>query len=378
MVTITRTRPSRVGAATTPLLLLHGIHLNDYRGLDSGFYPGGFKWAAEHRWGGEVFNFKPEGGRCYGHVEVLDHSIHVEHLGTTPDAEAIDGVLVVWTAPDPTPRRGRIVVGWYRNATVHRWRQHPEGSLKCARTFRDPKTGERHVFSYQVEAAEEDCTLLPPEERVLWIPPRRQGDKGIPGQSPVYFPERQTAPAGPEIARRIRRFIETGEALSLAEAVSSPPARPRGSHQPDPERRKEIEKAAVKLVRGHFDGLGYDLQTVESENCGYDLLATRGDAVLCIEVKGRSGAEVAADFTFNEFDKIKLEQKGKFEDGSYRICIVTDALNENGGATLHHFWCVQPTAEEKARGATLQWRNVNGPGVLRFTAREAARGAVED
>jgi hypothetical protein len=58
-----------------PLVMLHGIHLNDYEGSLDGFYAGGFKWAAENRWGGEVLNFRPTSGRCYGHVEVLENSI---------------------------------------------------------------------------------------------------------------------------------------------------------------------------------------------------------------------------------------------------------------------------------------------------------------
>ncbi|GBR01194.1 protein NO VEIN domain-containing protein [Asaia lannensis] len=324
-----------------PLIVLHGIHLNNYDGSLEGFYAGGFKWAAENGWGGEVLNFKPTFGRCFGHVEVLEKSLHIEKLGTTPTSDSIDNVLVVWTAPDPSPRRGRIVVGWYYNATVYRDRQQPKGALRQARTYHDPYSHESHTLSFQVEADEKDCKLLAPEERVLWIPPRKKGDKGIPGQSPVYFPELQTE-VGPEIARRIRHFIETGKALPLAEAVSPKSGSKGHRFQPDPEKRKEIEDAAMRIVTEHFKVLGYNVDDVSIENRGYDLVAVQGDATLCIEVKGRSGSAVVADFTFNEFDKIRLEQRGKFLDGSYRICIVTDALGERGSQKLHHFWCVTP------------------------------------
>lgn len=46
-----------------PMVVLHSIHLNDYDGSLEGFYAGGFKWAAEHGWGGEVLNFRPTSGR---------------------------------------------------------------------------------------------------------------------------------------------------------------------------------------------------------------------------------------------------------------------------------------------------------------------------
>lgn len=358
-----------------PLVVLHGIHLNDYDGSLEGFYAGGFKWAAEHGWGGEVLNFRPTSGRCYGHVEVLENSIHIEKLGTTPTSEAIDNVLVVWTAPDPSPRRGRVVVGWYDNATVYRDRQQPKGALKRARTYRDPYSRERHTLSFQVEADEKVCRLLAPEERVLWIPPRKKGDKGIPGQSPVYFPERQ-AEVGPEIARRIRHFIETGKALPLAEAVSPKSGSKGNRFQLDPERRKEIEDTAMRIVTGHFEALGYDVDDVSATKLGYDLVAVQGDATLCIEVKGRSGSEVVADFTLNEFAKIRLEERGKFLEGSYRICIVTDALGERASPKLHHFWCVTPPDAVKAASRQRAWQNIDGEGTLELTPREAAQGRM--
>ncbi|WP_296104755.1 DUF3883 domain-containing protein [uncultured Agrobacterium sp.] len=357
------------------IIFLHGIYLNTYRGTLDGFYPGGFKWAAENGWGGEVFNFQPVAGRCYGHVEVLDHSIHIEKLGTSLDSPSIDDVLVVWTAPDPSPRRGRLVVGWYRHATVHRDRQNPTGALRKARTFVPPAPHERRPLSYQVEAAEQHCTLLAPEERVLWIPPRKKGKKGIPGQSPVYFPMSQKV-VGPEIADRVRRFIETGEALSLEEVVRGKHSSKRGRHQPDPERRKEIEDEAMGFVTRHFQGLNFQVDDVSLKNLGYDLCARKGDVTLCIEVKGRSGRHVTADFTFNEFDKIRLEERGKFGDGSYRICIVTDVLNEGIGARLHHFWYVAPTAVQKARGVKPAWRNIENDQILELLPREAAQARL--
>lgn len=357
------------------LIILHGIYLSAYDGTLKGFYPGGFKWAAEHGWGGEVLNFKPAFGRCYGYVETLERSVHIEKLGASQNSTSINDVTVVWTAPDPSPRRGRIVVGWYLKATLYRNRQQPDGTLKHARTFLEPISQEHHTLSFQVEALQKNCILLAPEERVLWIPPRKKGDKGIPGQSPVYFPDLQTT-VGPEIARRIRLFINTGEALSLADTVAPKRMQGSGRHEPDPERRKKIETASMNFVINHFEAMNYVVKDVSEKNVGYDLIATKGDTTLCIEVKGRSGTEITADFTFNEFDKIRLEECGKFNDGSYRICIVTDALNEESKIKLHHFWHVNPTPVEKARGVQPAWQNIDGIGILEMFPREAAQGRL--
>lgn len=179
-----------------------------------------------------------------------------------------------------------------------------------------------------------------------------------------------------KIADRIRHFVDTNEALSIAEVISATPPRSRGTYQPDPERRKEVEDTAMKIVEYHFKKLKYRVQLVPELNLGYDIIATQADSVLCVEVKGRSDTTVIADFTFNEFDKIKLEQKGKFTDGSCRIYIVTDALNENGGARLHHFWCVCPTPDDKKRSDEPEWRDVNSSHVLKLKTLEAARGSL--
>src|SRR5207245_524546 len=59
-----------------------------------------------------------------------------------------DDVLVVFVATDPD-RGGQRVVGWYRNATVHRH------SMKCSRKERGA------YVDYFVAAAESDATLVP-------------------------------------------------------------------------------------------------------------------------------------------------------------------------------------------------------------------------
>ena len=61
----------------------------------------------------------------------------------------MDGVDVIWTAP--SPRAGRYVVGWYRDATVFRYLQKYERGL------------------YHVQASKTDYVLLPPNKRRLII-----------------------------------------------------------------------------------------------------------------------------------------------------------------------------------------------------------------
>jgi hypothetical protein len=132
----------------------------------------------------------------------------------------------------------------------------------------------------------------------------------------------------------------------------------------------------MRIVTDHFNALGYKVDDVSATKLGYDLVAVQGDAALCIEVKGRSGSEVVADFTFNEFDKIRLEERGRFLEGSYRICIVTDALGERASPKLHHFWCVTPRGASNTTSRQRAWQNIDGKGTLELTPREAAQGRI--
>ena len=124
-------------------------------------------------------------------------------------------------------------------------------------------------------------------------------------------------------------------------AMSSKPGRPKkgpaGPRQ-DPERRRQIEQAAVTFVQDYFgkkpNGLGYEIKDRQRENVGYDLLMSKCDLTLCVEVKGRSGDEVLAEFTRNESRAVQEAQKGKFGDGDYRVCIVNDALEALGYPVL--------------------------------------------
>lgn len=349
-----------------PMLLLHGIWMGQYNGPEAKIYAAGFKWPAEHGWGAEMFNFRPVSGKCYGHVEIMPRKIgrrtiypqlHIEKLGATKTAEAATGVLVVWTAPDPR-RPGRTVVGWYNNATVFRSAQEPKGKLTGERTYQDT------VCSFRVSANASDCVPIRPEQRSLTIPPRRKGDHGVPGQFTAYYPA-ESGSQGRRIERQIRDFISS----HASSAVQPAPKGKAGRRQSDPERRQEIEDAAVNFVWQHFEQeLGYKLSDHQRANHGYDLKASRGDEVLCIEVKGRSGTDIVADFTPNEYKAIADAERGKFTKGAYRVCIVTEALRS---PRLYHFVC-WPSEPSKSP----EWWTVDGDRQLSFTPVIAARGSA--
>ena len=319
------------------IVFLHGINMTWYKGHEENIHEGNFDFAKKNGFGFEMYNFLDIGGRHYGYVELGDEqAIRLESLGASKSASSLDGVLAIWTAPCRDDK-GREVVGWYRNATLHRYFAQPKGKVKRARMFTHPITKKRLEMGYRVEADTKDGRLLHPEERVLRVPPYPKGTKGVPGRSSIYYPFNQTSNEAKELRSRVLAFIK--------ESDIGPPRSSHGKapvwRGQDQERKKRIEKAAVEHVCKHFgagrNGLGYKIESRENDNVGYDLRMTKGDVILCVEVKGRSINDVVAEFSRNESRMIEEHERGRFEDGDYRVCIVTDALNEHDQRRLHHF-----------------------------------------
>ena len=68
-----------------------------------------------------------------------------------------------------------------------------------------------------------------------------------------------------------------------------------------------------------------DIESVEKDNIGYDLLATKGKKNLFIEVKGTSVKkikDISIGLTPNEYKKSKSSHQ------KYRICIVSDTFGK--------------------------------------------------
>lgn len=105
-----------------------------------------------------------------------------------------------------------------------------------------------------------------------------------------------------------------------------PPAEQSASVKRKPieqERKIQIEKAAINAVIEYFIQQGYETKSVEKDNVGYDLQATKGEEELYIEVKGSAESDignVTGGFTPNEY------KVSKNDCDKYRICIIADAL----------------------------------------------------
>lgn len=336
------------------IIVFHTAWMAKYDGDRASFNAGGFKYALEVGYGHEMFNFREIDGAYYGYVPPTGN-LHLEkHFNVTRNTEKLEGVTVVWTAPHPE-KGGRAVVGVWRCATVYRADQKPIGKIASSR-----RVGPKDIAGYRCTAKAKDCVLLNPDDRPIFMQPGQARKGGTwPGQQKVFYPK-----VGSSALRRLEAIL-----ADIAPTNASPKKAPgrkgksnRSNWQADVERRKQIEVAAVLAVGAKLEGMGYSVRSVEKDNVGYDLVAERGDEILHLEVKGRSGREICADLTANEFDYLRSYERERTPDAHYRIAIVTAAL-------------VDPVIYEFAlmKGQKAQWCTLDGGWRLELENRTAAR-----
>lgn len=333
------------------IIVFHTAWMGKYDGDRASFSAGGFKYALEHGYGHEMFNYREIDGVCYGYVPPTGN-LHLEkHFKVARDAETLHGATVVWTAPHPE-QGGRAVVGVWKNATVYRAVQTPTGQIARRRMV-----GPNDVADYRCTAEAQDCILLSPGARPIFVRPSQPRTGGSwPGQQKVFYPK-----AGTTALARLEAIL-ADIVLTDVSASKASKRKAKSTWQADVERRKQIEVAAILAVGSKLESMGFTIKSVEKDNLGYDLVATREDETLHFEVKGRSGKDVCADLSANEFDCLKQYAREQRPSAHYRIAIVTDALVD---PVIHEFALVN--------GRKSQWCTLDGRWHLEFKDRTAAR-----
>jgi len=271
--------------------------------LDPGNF-GYFKQAANRGRtpvGHECWNFHEQAGRLYGYIP-REPRLDLTRLGADRDADHLDGVLVVFMARDPLEDALKVV-GWYRDASVHRSPAFP-------RRYGDIRVGA------MIAARADRCHRLPVASRTLVIPTAHRVKGGV-GQSPVWY-----ADGHPRIVRQVWALVE-GRAKRRSRRPSSGGA-PRN---PDPEARLAVERRAMDMAMAYFD----DTEDVSRRRLGWDVEAAGDDGRLYIEVKGITGREIAFELTPNEYEQMREHRE------RYLLFVVTSALSEH--PRTHIFRC---------------------------------------
>ncbi|MCO1657122.1 DUF3883 domain-containing protein [Pseudonocardia humida] len=106
----------------------------------------------------------------------------------------------------------------------------------------------------------------------------------------------------------------------VAEVITVDPV--EGAGVGDPATRRLVEEAAIRAVTEHYRGLGYEVQSVEHEKCGWDVTCIGPDgAVARVEVKGTAGARPSVLLTRNE-------HRSAVQDPGWVLAVVTRAATQ--------------------------------------------------
>lgn len=251
---------------------------------------GGGSWD-DHDHGGELNNFKiiptPGGGgkvvkRLYGYVKTgKSGRLALRRIADSAVDEQgeLGGVTVIFIATDrnaPHQTERQRIVGWYKNATVHRH-------------YEDDPTGVRGTL-YNLSSNAKDAVLLPTRLRKQPIP---RATLGAMGQSNVWYPlETNGEPRDSRWLVEALAYVDSynGDnllkepATELAEAVQTALEHAAG-FESDQRIRNAVEEHAMSIVTRHYKRLHYKVKD-KHKTQPYDLECAKGDDLRCIEVKG--------------------------------------------------------------------------------------------
>lgn len=287
-----------------PIIIFRIGWMDTYQGIDK--IHGGGSYVAEHGEGGEMWNFREEGGRYYGYVMTTNFA-GIDLSKIKPDGEWLDGgelnnVDVVFISRSPEEDIGQVVVGWYKNTTIfHKEYRKRRGSKK---------QGDWNNIDYLCEVSSENGTLLALPERVFQIP---RGN-GFPGQSNVWY-ENDANTEVIAFKKKLRKLINNGKVTN----IKSNEKGKRGG-KPNKKEILAIERAAVEKAWSFYEKQGYEISSVETDNVGWDIEAIKEKEILLIEVKGHKGNVIQFELTPNEYAQLKEQKK------NYRVCVVRNAL----------------------------------------------------
>jgi len=269
--------------------------MENYKGLTSkDKISGGGSYVDQNASGHEVCNFYEYQKNVYGYVQPSGSQINISRLGASNTDESIRNITVIWTAK--RPEGGTVIVGWYKNATVYRYYQNF--------TKQPPLHKKNKLPGYWITAKAKDVNLLSIDERTISIP---RGTAGM-GRSHIWYAD------SPDKVE----FLNNVKALIKGKRAKTPVAKRNKGN--DPEHNAKVEKSAIQKTIRYYEDLGYQVNSVEKDNVGWDLEAKVGRNKLLIEVKGLSGKSLSIQLTPNEFRAFSEKSQ------NYRLSIVTNAL----------------------------------------------------
>ena len=171
------------------VVFINLTEMDYYNGLEANLRGGG-RFVEQNGYGHEIFNFRPDNGKCYGYTPAWGN-INLARISGTVNHDAlgdyIDDVLVVFTCSRES--EGRIICGFYQHAQVY------ADPVNDDRNTRIIDINGQSVFAgYNIVCNEENVVLIDRNDRIKQLP-RSPHKSGVGhGQNSVWYvdiPERQ-------------------------------------------------------------------------------------------------------------------------------------------------------------------------------------------
>lgn len=256
--------------------------------------------------GHEAFNFYNQEGKLFGYFQPHmkePYEINLKRINPKAGNNKVSGVTVIFFSSHPTTK-GQVIVGWYKNATVHKSMLKPQ------------EKSNRLGFSYNLEANAKDCVLLPISNRRFFIGHSLEDSKrGNPGQANAFYLFEDNGIAkdltnkenswisraldyvenynGPQIVEATDELIDDLETFQHSSGGQG--------FQSDVETRLKIEEYAMNTCRDYFESKGYAV-TDTSANNPFDFIVSKGKKTKYVEVKGTQTKADSIILTKNEVE----------------------------------------------------------------------------
>lgn len=258
--------------------------------------------------GHEAYNFKEVDGKLYGYFQPHmkePYHLNLKRIDPSTETDQVEDVLVVFFAKNLVGT-GQVIVGWYKNATVHKEILRPENQPQ------------RDNFGYNIVAEKSDSVLLPMSKRRYLIGHGIEGVKaGNPGQANAFyayddkFKKKESSELNSWIDDAIEyvNTYEGGKIDSFEDEIHEEidhSAFMGGGQgfQSNIVIKRLIEQHAMDMCKEHFIAKGYTV-TDTSLNKPYDYIASKGKEKLFIEVKGTQTLGEKIILTKNEVEMSK-------------------------------------------------------------------------
>lgn len=265
----------------------------------------------------EQYNFLPKDGYVYGYSPLKEYkNINISKLGARKNENEINEVTVIYFSKHPD-KNASFIVGWYKNAILYRKVQ--PGYRKI----------DGNIVYYRAKAKTSDAHCLSESERIFEVPTAHK-QKGGYGQSPIWY------------AQDIPEF--QGKVLNYISDYTDNQNKYHGNKHTciDTDTKYKIEKSAIETTISYYKKHGYRVESVEHDNCGWDLTVSINDNEYFVEVKGNASSTASFQLTPNEYAKLKEHYQ------KYRIAIVTNCLKV---PVLD----IYKISKQKKSGETLFW-----------------------